>query len=225
MQQGWARGAELSFWSRGMGGASHSTAQVLSQVILGFLGLFWWWTQSLDSSAPHCVDVAKPLSLYAGKLLMAALCWHKYCPLNTCGPLLPLLLLLDSGKGFLIYCLCPTELNRSKLMITGMTGDNALWPVGSRSHFVALCNCCPLFCFCFFFFLFHYAHNSPNEWGVFGVAMAPELRNQRWHGVLGHCVPLVVMPRPCSWFRCAVCTQPSLSCLLPPSPPAAEPPG
>lgn len=107
-----------------MGGASHSTACVLSQVMLGFLGLFWWWTQSLDASAPHCMDVAKA-SVLGNCVVMAALCWHKYFPLNAYCPLLPLLLLLYSGKGFLI-CLCPTELNRSKLMIKGMTGDNAL---------------------------------------------------------------------------------------------------
>lgn len=89
-------------------------------------------------------------------VVLAALCWHKYCPLSTYGPLLPLHLLLYLEKGFFMYCLCPTELNRSKLRIKGMTGDNALQPVGSRS----LWNCCPLCCF---FFLFHYGLNSPNE--------------------------------------------------------------
>lgn len=69
----------------------------------------------------------KPLSLRAGKLcgdgssLLAQI-----LPMNTSGPLLPLLLLLYTGKGFLIYYPCPTELNGSKLMIKGMTGDNAL---------------------------------------------------------------------------------------------------
>lgn len=93
-----------------------------------------------DLGAPGVVLVVNLVSLYFNSLLhgcskasepgicvvMAALCWHKYCPLNTSGPLLPLLFLLYSGKGILINCLCPTELNRSKLMIKGMTGDNAL---------------------------------------------------------------------------------------------------
>lgn len=38
-----------------MGDAPNSTAHVFSQVLLGFLG----WTQSLDTSSPHCMDVAK----------------------------------------------------------------------------------------------------------------------------------------------------------------------
>lgn len=38
-----------------MGDASHGTAHVFSQVVLEFLG----WTQSLDTSSPHCMDVAK----------------------------------------------------------------------------------------------------------------------------------------------------------------------
>ena len=94
---------------------------------------------------------AKATELVRGEAAVtAALCWREHCPLNTCSPSLPLLLQLYLGKGFLIYRLCPTELNTSKLMIEGTTGDDAPQPVGSMSHFVALCKHLSL-CFSIFF--------------------------------------------------------------------------
>lgn len=129
-------------------------------------------------------------------VVLAALCWHKYCPLSTYGPLLPLHLLLYLEKGFFMYCLCPTELNRSKLRIKGMTGDNALQPVASRS----LCNCCPLCCF----FSYSIMALIPLMNGgdvCCGNGTRAEKQEMSWG--TGDSVPSVVVSRPWSWSRCA----------------------
>lgn len=101
-----------------------------------------------------------------------------------------------------------------------MIGDDALQPVGSMSHFVALCKCLFL-CFPFFFFFFLYARQSLNEQGGFAVAMASELstglRNWRQCWGPGGSVSVVVRSRPRSPARHTGCMQCSLSRPLPTS--------
>lgn len=152
--------------------APHSAAHAVPQVMLvvrgahrdfsGGLGHLVIQVLEFRSSLHGCAALAKATELVRWETaLTAALCQHGSCLSNTYSPSLPLLLLLHLGKGCLIYCLCPAELNRSKLMIEETTGDDAPQPVGSMSHFVALCKCCLLCFFFFFFFLFSVLPSVP----------------------------------------------------------------
>lgn len=145
-------------------------------------------TQYFSSSLHGCAAPAKAIEpLCWETVVAAALCWHKLLPVKYLQSLVPLLPLLYFGKRFLIYHLCPTELNKSKLMIKVRQCST------SCGVDVSFCSTLQtLFSVGFFSYFFL----CENKWCGFPLAMTPELssrlRNQRWCWGLEGFVPFMV---------------------------------